>query len=40
LLEAGRSEGTNARRLESLEPLWIRLRKPDALVKGPDFLHG
>jgi 2-dehydro-3-deoxyphosphooctonate aldolase (KDO 8-P synthase) len=37
--ERALSDGSNALRLEALEPLWTRLRKLDALVKGPDFLH-
>ena len=36
--EKALSDGTNALRLEALEPLWTKLRKLDALVKGPDFL--
>jgi 2-dehydro-3-deoxyphosphooctonate aldolase (KDO 8-P synthase) len=37
--ERALSDGSNALRLEALEPLWTRLSKLDALVKGPDFLH-
>ncbi len=37
--ERALSDGSNALRLEALESLWTRLRKLDALVKGPDFLH-
>jgi 2-dehydro-3-deoxyphosphooctonate aldolase (KDO 8-P synthase) len=37
--ERALSDGTNALRLEALEPLWTRLRKLDALVKGPDFVR-
>jgi 2-dehydro-3-deoxyphosphooctonate aldolase (KDO 8-P synthase) len=33
------SDGANALHLEALGPLVARLRKLDALVKGPDFLH-
>ena len=37
--ERALSDGSNALRLEALEPLWTKLRKLDALVKGPDFLR-
>ena len=37
--ERALSDGANALCLEALEPLWTKLRKLDALVKGPDFLH-
>jgi 2-dehydro-3-deoxyphosphooctonate aldolase (KDO 8-P synthase) len=37
--ERALSDGANALRLEALEPLWTRLRKLDALVKGPDFVR-
>jgi 2-dehydro-3-deoxyphosphooctonate aldolase (KDO 8-P synthase) len=37
--ERALSDGANALRLEALGPLVARLRKLDALVKGPEFLH-
>jgi 2-dehydro-3-deoxyphosphooctonate aldolase (KDO 8-P synthase) len=37
--ERALSDGSNALRLEALEPLWNKLRMLDALVKGPDFLR-
>jgi 2-dehydro-3-deoxyphosphooctonate aldolase (KDO 8-P synthase) len=37
--ERALSDGANALRLEAREPLWTRLRKLDALVKGSDFVH-
>ena len=37
--EKALSDGANALRLESLGPLWRRLRQLDALLKGPDFLN-
>jgi 2-dehydro-3-deoxyphosphooctonate aldolase (KDO 8-P synthase) len=33
------SDGTNALRLEALEPFWRRLQELDAVVKRPGFLH-
>lgn len=37
--ERALSDGPNALRLEWLAPLWARLRRIDALVKEPEFLH-
>jgi 2-dehydro-3-deoxyphosphooctonate aldolase (KDO 8-P synthase) len=37
--ERALSDGTNALRLEALEPLWRRLRALDAFVSAPGFLN-
>jgi 2-dehydro-3-deoxyphosphooctonate aldolase (KDO 8-P synthase) len=37
--ERALSDGTNALRLEALEPLWRRLRALGAFVKTPGFLN-
>lgn len=37
--ERALSDGANALFFKDLGPLWDRLRKLDAMVKGPDFVH-